>query len=94
MTKEIPSVPRLNVDPASLILPVFSYLAYEIPTYELGADVVPLRLLVEHALEMDCASPYWAPLVCFCILSQYLLLSGIDGYGSLWLVPVVEQMTR
>ncbi|KDP25894.1 hypothetical protein JCGZ_23720 [Jatropha curcas] len=55
--EEIPVVPRLNIDPSSLILPVFGFSAYEIPTYELGDDVVTLRPL-ERALEMDCANPY------------------------------------
>ncbi|KDP34595.1 hypothetical protein JCGZ_11972 [Jatropha curcas] len=68
MTKEIPAVPRLGIDLASPILLVFRFSAYGIPTYELGADVVPLQQLVEHALEMDHASTYWAPLVCFYIL--------------------------
>ncbi|KDP27660.1 hypothetical protein JCGZ_20008 [Jatropha curcas] len=83
-------MPRLEIDPASLILLMFGFLAYEIPTYEIGADVVPLRQLVKPPLEMNLASLYWAPLVCFCILSQYLLLSGIKSYGSLRLVPVVK----
>ncbi|KDP21560.1 hypothetical protein JCGZ_03668 [Jatropha curcas] len=43
---------------------------------------------------MDRTSPYWPSLVCFCILSQYLLLSGINDYCSLRLVPIVGQMAR
>ncbi|KDP40445.1 hypothetical protein JCGZ_03860 [Jatropha curcas] len=43
---------------------------------------------------MDRISPYWPSLVYFCIHSQYLLLNGINGYGSLRLVPIVEQMAR
>ncbi|KDP40998.1 hypothetical protein JCGZ_03794 [Jatropha curcas] len=92
--KEIPAVPRLDIDLASPILPVFGFTAYEIPYYDFGADVVPLRLLADRALGMDCNSPYWPLLVCFCIISQYLLFSDIDGYGSLKLVLIIEQMAR
>ncbi|KDP34434.1 hypothetical protein JCGZ_12794 [Jatropha curcas] len=31
---------------------------------------------------------------CLCDCFQYLLLGGIDGYGSLRLVPIAEQMAR
>ncbi|KDP39757.1 hypothetical protein JCGZ_02777 [Jatropha curcas] len=79
---KIPTVPRLDVDPASLILPVFSFSAYEILSYDFRADIVPLRPLVNRAMSMDRTSPFWPSLICFCLLSQYLLLSGIDGYGS------------
>ncbi|KDP27446.1 hypothetical protein JCGZ_19807 [Jatropha curcas] len=94
IAEEVPVVSRLDIDPASLILPVFGFSTYEISSYDFDADVVPLRLFVDRALDMDCISPYWPSLVCFCILSQYLLLSGIDGYGSLRLVRIVEQMAR
>ncbi|KDP41051.1 hypothetical protein JCGZ_03157 [Jatropha curcas] len=80
MVEEVPVVPQLNIDPASLILPIFDFSAYEIPSYDFDADVVPLQPLVDCALSMDCTSPYWPSLVCFCILTQYLLLNGIDGY--------------
>ncbi|KDP41913.1 hypothetical protein JCGZ_26931 [Jatropha curcas] len=87
MTEEVPTVPRLDVDLASIILPVFGFSTYEIPSYDLGADVVFLQPLIDRILGMDCTSPYWHQLVCFCILSQYLLLSGIEGYGNLRLCP-------
>ncbi|KDP35976.1 hypothetical protein JCGZ_10535 [Jatropha curcas] len=94
MVEEVPAVPRVDVDPTSLILLVFDFSAYEIPSYDFRANVMPLRLFVDRALSIDRASPYWPSLVCFCILSQYLLLNGIDGYGSLRLMPIVEQMAR
>ncbi|KDP30726.1 hypothetical protein JCGZ_15527 [Jatropha curcas] len=78
VTEEILMVPRFDVDSASMILPMFYFLAYEIPSYDFRADVVPLHPLIDRALEMDHASPYWAPLVCFNILSQYLLLNDIE----------------
>ncbi|KDP23175.1 hypothetical protein JCGZ_00086 [Jatropha curcas] len=87
-------VPQLDIDLALLILPFFCFTAYEIPSYNFGTNVVPLRPLVDFALGMDSASPFWPSLVCFCLLSQYLLLSGINGYGSLRLMPIVEQMAR
>ncbi|KDP45561.1 hypothetical protein JCGZ_18221 [Jatropha curcas] len=40
--EEIPAVPRLDVDLASMILPIFGFSAYEILSYDFGADVVPL----------------------------------------------------
>ncbi|KDP24685.1 hypothetical protein JCGZ_26506 [Jatropha curcas] len=82
MTKEILAVPRLDIDLGLMILPVFGFLAYEIPTYDFEANVVPLRSLVDRALSMDRTSPYWDPLVCFCILSQYLLLRGITAMAA------------
>ncbi|KDP33119.1 hypothetical protein JCGZ_13566 [Jatropha curcas] len=91
VTEEIPIVPWLDIDPALMILPVFGFSSYEIPSYDFGADIVPLRPLVDRALGMDRTSPYWAPLVCFCLLSQYLLLSEI---ADLRLVPIVEQTAR
>ncbi|KDP35466.1 hypothetical protein JCGZ_10859 [Jatropha curcas] len=91
VTEEVPVVPPLDIDPASLILPVFSFSAYEILSYDFRANIEPLQPFVDRALSMD-YSLYWLPLVCFYILSQYLLLNGIDGYGSLWVVPIVEQM--
>ncbi|KDP23021.1 hypothetical protein JCGZ_01684 [Jatropha curcas] len=94
MVDEIPAVPQLDIEPASFILPVFGFSVYEIPSYDFGADVVPLRLLVQCAMSMDRTSLYWPSLVCFCIISQYLLLNGIDDYGSLRLVPIVEHMAR
>ncbi|KDP20207.1 hypothetical protein JCGZ_10645 [Jatropha curcas] len=94
VVEEVPVLPQLDVGPTSLILLVFSFSAYEIPSYGFGADVVPLRLFVDRALSMDRTSPHWPSLICFCILSQYLLLSGIDGYGSLRFVPIVEQTAR
>ncbi|KDP23168.1 hypothetical protein JCGZ_00079 [Jatropha curcas] len=69
MVEEIPIVPRLDIDPASLILHVFDFSTYEMLSYDFGADVVPLRY-------------------------QYLLLSGINSYGSLTLVHIVKQMAR
>ncbi|KDP20557.1 hypothetical protein JCGZ_04201 [Jatropha curcas] len=69
-------------------------ITYEISSYDFRADVVPLRSFVDRALSMDHSSLYWPSLICFCILSQYLLLSGIDGYCSLRLMPIVEQMAR
>ncbi|KDP30558.1 hypothetical protein JCGZ_15267 [Jatropha curcas] len=54
--EEIPTVPLLDIDPASLILLIFRFSTYEILTYELRADVVTLRPVVEHALRMDHAS--------------------------------------
>ncbi|KDP30073.1 hypothetical protein JCGZ_18621 [Jatropha curcas] len=80
--------------PVSLILPVFCFPVYEIPSYDFGADVVALRSLVDRALSMHCTSLYWPSLVYFCILSQYLLLSGIDDYDSFRLLSIVEQMAR
>ncbi|KDP29606.1 hypothetical protein JCGZ_19133 [Jatropha curcas] len=80
--EEIPALPRLNIDPASLILHAFNFSAYEILSCDFGADVMPLRPFVDHALSVDRTSP------------QYLLLSGIDGCGSLRLVPIVKQMAR
>ncbi|KDP47180.1 hypothetical protein JCGZ_25689 [Jatropha curcas] len=94
MTEEVPIVPRLNVDPASWILLVFDFSAYEIPSYDFETDVMLLRPPIDHVLGMDRNSPYWPPLVYFCILSRCLLLSGIDGYGSLRLLPIVQQMAR
>ncbi|KDP34313.1 hypothetical protein JCGZ_12661 [Jatropha curcas] len=58
MTEEIPVVPWLDVDPASMILPLFSFSAYEIPSYDLRADVVSLQPLVDRAFGMDRTSPY------------------------------------
>ncbi|KDP27478.1 hypothetical protein JCGZ_20013 [Jatropha curcas] len=92
--EEILMVPRLDIDPASLILLVFSFSTYEIPSYEFRVDVMSLRPLAEHAMSMDRTSPLWPSLVCFFLLSQYLPLSGIDDYGSLRLVPIIEQMAR
>ncbi|KDP35486.1 hypothetical protein JCGZ_10933 [Jatropha curcas] len=93
MVEEIAMVPRLDIF-ASLILPVFVFSAYEITSYDFGVDVIPLRLLVDCAMSMDRTRPFWPFVVCFCLLSHYLLLSGIDGYDSLRLVPIVEQMAR
>ncbi|KDP20221.1 hypothetical protein JCGZ_09848 [Jatropha curcas] len=87
VVEEVLAMPQLDVDPASLILPIFGFLAYEMLSYDFGANVVPLRLLVDCALVMDRTSPYLPSLACFCILSQYLLLSGTDSYDSLRLVP-------
>ncbi|KDP42650.1 hypothetical protein JCGZ_01707 [Jatropha curcas] len=81
---------RLDKVPTSLILPVFGFSTYEIPSYDFGADVVPLQPFVDRALGIDHISPYWPSLACFCILSHSLLLNGIDGYGSLRLVAIVE----
>ncbi|KDP27389.1 hypothetical protein JCGZ_20213 [Jatropha curcas] len=92
--EEISVVPRLDINLTSMILPVFSFSAYEIPSYYFEADVMPLQPLINCALGMDRTSLYWSPVVCFCTLSQYLLLSDIDGISSLQLVPIVEQMTR
>ncbi|KDP25956.1 hypothetical protein JCGZ_22946 [Jatropha curcas] len=57
LTEEIPVVPRLDVDPTSLIPPVFGFSAYEILSYDFGADAMPLQLLVDRALGMDSTSP-------------------------------------
>ncbi|KDP27093.1 hypothetical protein JCGZ_20317 [Jatropha curcas] len=78
--KEIPVVLWLDIDLTSLTLLVFGFSAYEIPSYDFGADTVPLRSFLEGAMSMDHSSPFWTSLVCFCLLSQYLLLNGIDGY--------------
>ncbi|KDP43307.1 hypothetical protein JCGZ_24228 [Jatropha curcas] len=70
---------------------------YEVARLKLAmarVDVVPLHPFVDHAMEMDRTRPHCAPLVFFCILSQYLLLSVINGYGSLQLVTRVKQMAR
>ncbi|KDP36660.1 hypothetical protein JCGZ_07878 [Jatropha curcas] len=70
----------------------FSIISGRIPVTEEIPTL--MRPLIDRALGMDCTSPHWVPLVCFYILSQYLLLNGIDGYGSLQLVSIVKQMAR
>ncbi|KDP28038.1 hypothetical protein JCGZ_19715 [Jatropha curcas] len=89
MVEEIPTVPRLDIDPASLILLVYSFSAFEIQSYHFGANVVPLQPFIERAMSIYRTSP-WPSLFSFWLLSQYLLLSDIDVYGSLRLVPIVE----
>ncbi|KDP41093.1 hypothetical protein JCGZ_03223 [Jatropha curcas] len=42
VTEEVPVMPKLDFDPALMILPIFGFSAYEIPTYYFGAHVVPL----------------------------------------------------
>ncbi|KDP30550.1 hypothetical protein JCGZ_15259 [Jatropha curcas] len=69
VVKEVDVVSRLDIDPASLILPVFIFSAYEIPSYDFDVDAVPLQPLVDRALSMDHTRPYWPSLVCLCILS-------------------------
>ncbi|KDP24817.1 hypothetical protein JCGZ_25284 [Jatropha curcas] len=64
VVEEIPTVPLLDIDSASLILPVFGFTAYEILSYDFGADVVALRLLVNRALgsylqRSQMACPWW-----------------------------------
>ncbi|KDP30088.1 hypothetical protein JCGZ_18563 [Jatropha curcas] len=49
VVEEIPAVLRLDIDLASLILPVFGFLAYKIPSYDFGADVMALQPPVDHA---------------------------------------------
>ncbi|KDP47167.1 hypothetical protein JCGZ_25676 [Jatropha curcas] len=53
VTEEIPIVPWLNIDPALMSMVIFSFSAYEIPSYDFRANVVPLRPLIDHALGMD-----------------------------------------
>ncbi|KDP23831.1 hypothetical protein JCGZ_27120 [Jatropha curcas] len=67
--EEVPMVLRLDIDPASLILPVFDFSTYEIASYDFGADAFPLLPFVDHALSVDRTSSYWPSLICFCILS-------------------------
>ncbi|KDP43653.1 hypothetical protein JCGZ_22967 [Jatropha curcas] len=57
MVEEIPAVPWLDIDPALLILPVFGFSTYEIPSYDFGADVVPLQSLVERAMRENGQDP-------------------------------------
>ncbi|KDP21559.1 hypothetical protein JCGZ_03667 [Jatropha curcas] len=46
VVEEVPAVPRLDIDPASLILSVFDFSTYEISSYDFGADVVSLQSLI------------------------------------------------
>ncbi|KDP25166.1 hypothetical protein JCGZ_24184 [Jatropha curcas] len=75
----------------------FSIISRRIPMVEEVLTMPRLDIdpaLLNHALSMDLTSPYWPSLIHFCMPSQYLLLSGIDCYGSLRLMPIVEQMVR
>ncbi|KDP30165.1 hypothetical protein JCGZ_18198 [Jatropha curcas] len=56
--EEIPAMRRLDIDPASLTLVFFGFSASEIPSYDFGADVVPLQPLIERAISMDCTSTF------------------------------------
>ncbi|KDP22041.1 hypothetical protein JCGZ_02993 [Jatropha curcas] len=56
--EEVPIVPRLDVYPTSMILPIFGFSASEVPSYDFEPDVVPLHPLVDRALSMDRTSPY------------------------------------
>ncbi|KDP45538.1 hypothetical protein JCGZ_18775 [Jatropha curcas] len=58
VVEEIPAVAQVDIDPTSLILPVFGFSAYEILSYDFGANVVPLGPLVDRAMSMDHTSRF------------------------------------
>ncbi|KDP30057.1 hypothetical protein JCGZ_18382 [Jatropha curcas] len=58
VVEEVPIVPRLDIDPASLILLVFGFAAYEIPSYDFGDNVMHLRPLIDRSLSIDRTSSY------------------------------------